>query len=130
MMEPFILDTTGFPIVVTKLPGEIDDASLADYFHRFEKLVLLRRERFISIVDARPLKGLPNSRIRERIAQWQKEHPEGETLNQGIAIITSSVLVRGFMAAVGLIYRPVVRTEYVATLEAALEFGEKQLRRR
>ena len=101
------LRTDYWPIVITVLPEDVVEADLTAYFDRFMKEAIGRRQIFASVVDAMATKHAPSARVRQKVAEWEKEHFDiGTRYNAGIAIATSSMLIRGAMTAINWLVPP------------------------
>lgn len=131
MSSSILLTTRDWPIVLTTVTGDIDEDRLRVYFDEFMRRVLSRGELFASIVDARNLDTAPSARVRRLIAEWETQHgAAGEKVNVGIAIVTSSALVRGAMTAIQWISPPRVPTTYEAKLDGAIQWAHARLAER
>ena len=130
-MGSILLRTQNWPLVITTLTGELEEAPLRKYLGEFTAHVLGRGQLFASVVDARNVSAAPSARLRKIIADWELAHGAvGGTLNVGIVIVTTSALVRGAMTAVHWISPPLVPTKYEAKLEAGLAWAWARLKER
>lgn len=130
-MNRITLKTSDWPIVLTTVEGDIDESNLVPYFAEFQSRVLARAQLFSSIVDATRITSAPSARVRRLIADWEVEHGAvGERYNVGVAIVTTSALVRGAMTAIQWISPPRVPTTYEATMPAAIAWAHGHLRQR
>lgn len=117
-----------WPMVITVLPEEVTEAALVPYFNSFLSSVLGKREKFVSVVDAMAVSHAPSARVRQRIAEWEDLHMDlGVQYNLGIAIATSSVLVRGAMTAIHWVVPPRVPTTFEPTVSDAVDWAVKRL---
>ena len=66
-MASVALELDLWPVVVTRLVGEIDEDELETYLNDFIKLVVGRRLPFVSIVDTTRISGVPSARVRLRV---------------------------------------------------------------
>jgi hypothetical protein len=130
-LASIILKTQDWPIVITTINGNLEEAQLLTYFDEFMTRVLQRGELFASIVDARNIDDAPSARVRRIVADWENQHGAmGEKVNVGIAIVTTSALVRGAMTAINWISPPRVPTTYEARLNDAITWANARLRER
>ena len=130
-MNRITLKTSDWPIVLTTVDGDLDERELVPYFAEFQSRVLARAQLFSSIVDATRITSAPSARVRKLVADWEIEHGAvGEKYNVGVAIVTTSALVRGAMTAIQWISPPRVPTTYEATVPAAISWAESHLRQR
>ncbi len=130
-MSALSFDVQSWPLVVTTIVGDLDEASLREYLDNFLAKVIGRGEPFASIVDARRMDSAPSAKVRRIIADWEIINgAAGERVNVGIAIVTTSMLVRGAMTAIQWVSPPRVPTTYEATLDAALIWARARLHER
>jgi hypothetical protein len=99
-------DTAYFPLVISTLPPVVTEETLAALMDG-QREVFARRERFAHLGDLRALSGLPNARIRQRLAQWTKEiERDSARYNVGSALVVPNALVRGGLTALSWLHQP------------------------
>jgi hypothetical protein len=130
-MSSILLRTQNWPLVITTVTGDLDEPKLRRYLDEFTSTVLGRGQLFASVVDARSVAAAPSARLRKIVSDWELAHGSvGKRWNAGIAIVTTSALVRGAMTAIHWISPPLVPTTYEAKLESAIAWAWARLKER
>jgi hypothetical protein len=104
------------PLVVFTIHG---DMSLDDIDAMFEswRTVFARKERFVSLSDARGAKSMPSAKERARVAEGIRSIESlSVRYSLGNATIVSSPLIRGALTAIEWIQKPKVASAYFGSM--------------
>lgn len=116
------LDLTHFPLVVLVLPPTID-GTYADVLEHDTRLLLARRERYVSVSDAYSVSALPDAKTRKQMGEWTKSHEDDFRRWQvANALLVGSSLVRAGISAIHWLAPPPVPTAVETDLAVGLEF--------
>jgi hypothetical protein len=111
-----------WPIVVLTAGDNPSDAEYEAMFADWEK-VYTRRERFVSLVDAREAKSMVPAKQRAKLAAWAREiEPLTAEFLLGSAKVIVNPLARGAMTAVQWLHKPKAPELICATMLEACDF--------
>lgn len=125
----FELDITQFPMVVSVFPSVVHGPALAEHLERYQDAVLERDEPYVSIIDATELESMLSAEARRIIIAARKRGIERGIgrLHRGIALVTTSVLLRTATSVVEWASPLPSTWTTVSTREAAFAWGYAQL---
>jgi hypothetical protein len=124
----FRYSTSLSPLVLVTCPAHFEVASVKSVLDAYTTEVIEARRPFTLVVDATPISELPTAIVRRAITDWMKRvEVLGEQYMLGMAMVTSSSIVRGAMTAVNWIVPPRVPMTYEPTLEAAVKWSIERL---
>lgn len=127
-MSGLTLDVSHWPLILTWIEGPVDLASWQAYAAAFERDVMARNERIVSVFDMSGLCNLPDARTRRCIADWSRENAGfGLRHHLGLAIVAPHPLARALMKVLHWTVPPAVPTSYEANREAALRYCLRRL---
>lgn len=129
MRTEFELDVTPFPMVVSVFPAVIHGPALARHLERYQEAVLERNEPYVSVIDATELESMLSAEARRIIIAARKRGIERGIgrLHRGIALVTTSVLLRTATSVVEWASPLPSTWTTVPTREAAFAWGYAQL---
>jgi hypothetical protein len=120
-------DDSAWPIVLGTCPVHMGDGSVLPLIAFFEN-VHARKERFVTLIDTRPLKTMPSAKWRREITAWASDpRVAGCTYRYNVAtgVVVSSALTRGVFVALGWLRKPASPVRALGTMaEAAGWCGE------
>lgn len=108
-----------------------DTLTLDDIDAMFDswRTVLGRKERFVSVSDARGAKGMPSAKERARVAECIRSiEAQSMRYSLGNATIVSSPVMRGAMTAIEWIQKPKVPSAYFGTMLEGCDWCIQRLR--
>ena len=116
------VDDRAWPFVVSVIPADPSEKFFTGYVAKQMEL-LQRKERWVHVVDVRPVVKLPDAKVRLLIAEHSKLMEElSAKYNAGTATIIKSSLVRGILTAIHWLRPPPHPFSNVATPHEAVEF--------
>ncbi len=116
------VDDRAWPFVVSVIPADPNEKFFTAFFAKQTEL-LERKQRWVHVVDVRPVVKLPDAKVRQLIADHSKVMEEASSkYNAGTATIIKSSLVRGILTAIHWLRPPPHPFSNVATPHEAVEF--------
>jgi hypothetical protein len=127
----FRYSTELFPLVVMTCPAHFEPSDVSDVLEAYAADVIAARRTFTLVVDATPISELPTALVRRTITDWMKRMESvASPLMLGIALVTSSAIIRGAMTAVNWVVPPRVPMAYEPTLDAGIAWAITRLESR
>jgi len=124
------IDDSAWPLVVATMPTTAGHDTL-DVLERYFSACFARGERFVLIVDTRPLSKIPDALWRKRIVDWMNDPAfkrQNGRLNVGSATIVSSTAVRAALTALGWLWKAPSPQYYATGMSDATDWCIGQLR--
>lgn len=95
-----VIDDQRRPIIVVTFDGAATDAEFDDYLRDMKARVLDRREKTVTILDARRSTGTTAAQRRKQ-AEWLRENDAAlRSYSLGTAFVITSPIVRGVLTAI------------------------------
>lgn len=127
-LSEFRYSTSLFPLVFVTCNERLEADEVKAVLSSYEREVIRSGRKFALVVDATPVVELPSALVRRTIAEWMKGSEEiGKHAIVGMAIATSSVIVRSAMNAVSWAVPLKVPMVFEPTLEAAVAWSIERL---
>lgn len=127
-MSDFTYSTSLFPLVIMTCPSRFEAAEVKSVLERYNRDVFESRRKFAVVIDTMNVSELPTALVRRTITDWMKTSEDlGARYMQGMALASSSAIVRGAMTAVNWVVPPRVPMVYEASLEAAVTWAIAKL---
>ena len=124
------IDDSCWPVVVATCPTTFPLESVGEMATAFGKL-LARREKFVLIVDARPLRQIPDARWRKELAAWMNDPGFRDTqarYNLGSAnILPVAAPLRAVMTAITWLWNPPTPQSYPGEMRDAIDWALERL---
>ncbi len=122
------LDVSRRPLITVTFDGLATDAEFDAYLDQMTEMVLARKERTVTILDARASGRAPATQ-RKKQADWLKEHDADlRRYSLGTAFVITSPLVRGVLTAILWVQPMATAHVVVASMDAAERWAAEQLR--
>jgi hypothetical protein len=116
------VEDKAWPFVISVIPPQPDIAFFELFFAK-QMEMLNRKERWVHVVDIRPVVKLPDSKVRFAIAeQTKKIEALSSKYNMGTATIIKSSLVRGILTAIHWLLPPPHPFANVATAQEGVDY--------
>jgi hypothetical protein len=113
------IDMSRHPLVVVTFDGLATDAEFDDYLTAMTRQILDRRQRSVTILDARTSGRAPATQ-RKKQADWLKQHEQMlRQYSLGTAFVITSPLVRGVLTAILWLQQMPTAHTVAATFEEA-----------
>jgi hypothetical protein len=94
------IDLSRYPLVVVRYSGLATDAEFDEYLESMTRLILGRKQKTVTILDARQSDRTPATQ-RKKQAAWLKTHENMlRQYSLGTAFVITSPLVRGVLTAI------------------------------
>ena len=116
------------PLVVFTIHGDMSVDDIDAMFASWRE-VFARKERFVSLSDARGAKSMPSAKERARVAEGIRSiEALSVQYSLGNATIVSSPLLRGAMTAIEWVQKPKVPSAYFGSLIEGCDWCVGRLR--
>ena len=123
------VDDRSWPFVISVIPPDPTEEFFRPYFAK-QMEILERKQRWVHLVDVRPVIKLPDAKVRNLIAENTKRmDPLTAKYNVGTALVMKSSLARGVLTAIHWLSPPAYRFATVATPQQGVEFLHECLSR-
>jgi len=122
------IDTAAWPLAVVTFPrGEIADADFDGYLEELGNWLDVG-DRYATVTDTTQMQRPIDARQRARLDDWIDAHsPQLREVSAGNALVVSSTLMRGVLAALYWVKKPPNPHHVVPTLDEAIEWCQGQL---
>jgi len=122
---PYEHDESQWPIVISRSIGESQDSDISAYIASHEASV--RRGKHVVVLDASKGQAM-NTKHRKQVADWiQANARRLEQARLGLALVSSSAVVRGIVTATYWLSPPPYRYQAFKTMDDAKEWARKLL---
>jgi hypothetical protein len=118
-----------WPLVLIVAPENTTLESI-EWFCARQDEYFTRRERFATIHDMRPMRGMVDAKTRKAMSDWMKARDlDLRRWHVASATVTDSALIRGIITAVHWFTAPSSPQEVTGSMKIALDFVVEHLKR-
>ena len=123
------IDTSYWPVAVVLPSGQVSDDELQTFLSDYSKLIRLKREPYVLVIDLRLASDLKATQRKAITNYMQKQEEFARVYCYGTVLVFSSALMRALLTGILWIRTPPQPLFVSATLEEASEWARKQLGR-